>query len=370
MPPTIRDADTAILRGPGDFTRVGHFYLDVPRGRLHCLNEVARQLRADCIPLLHTDPARRDLRTLAGEPVTAEAWPLAAAVQHVRLVEAEFTLARPGQPPLRLQYSVTPMQGGEGRVAALLVSVVCVPPPPDWAALAGLAHDLRTPLQSLATLRHIVEFRTLPEGQRQDAVERLAHAAERAQKIAQDLLEWCRTRGTARGGPRRDWFALEPLLREIVAEQTQAAALKRLVLEAALDSVRGWQACTDRGKLGRILANLLVNAVRYTPDGGHVVLSTAWEDQDGGRVLVLEVRDTGAGIAADEQESIFNPFERGQSGRDGDATGSGVGLAVVHRLTQDLGLGCDMHSVAGEGSQFRILLPPAMLRMAPPAQAV
>ncbi|HTD78007.1 MAG TPA: ATP-binding protein, partial [Chloroflexota bacterium] len=110
-----------------------------------------------------------------------------------------------------------------------------------------------------------------------------------------------------------------------------------------------------------------VNAVRYTPEGGRVVLGAAWQDQGAGRVLVLEVRDTGSGIAAHEQESIFNPFERGQSGRDGDSTGSGVGLAVVDRLTQALGLDYDVQSVAGQGSQFRILVPQALLRMAPPA---
>ncbi len=283
-------------------------------------------------------------------------------------MEAEFTLVRAGQAPRRLLYSVTPMHGADRRVAALLASVVCLPVSPDWSTLAGLAHDLRTPLQSLATLQHVLAFRTLPEAQRLDAVTRLTQAAERAQAIAQELLEWCRTRGSAAAAQRHDWFAVEPLLREIVTEQTQAAALKRLTLEAAIDTIRGWQVYTDRGKLGRILANLLVNAVRYTPDGGRVVLGAAWQDHEGGRVLVLEVRDTGAGIAAHEQESIFNAFERGQSGRDGDSSGSGVGLAVVDRLTQELGLGCDVHSVAGEGSQFRILVPPSLLRMAPAAR--
>jgi hypothetical protein len=365
MPHTIRDVDTALLSGAGDATLIGHFYLEVPRRRLHCLNDVARQLRAAGVPLLETEPALAQLSMATGGAVQAADWPVVIAARQGRSAEGEYLLARPGQPGRRLQYCVTPMKDGSGQIGALLVTVVCAPPSPDWPTLAGLAHDLRTPLQSVATMRHVLDFRTLPEEQRQEALERLGHAAERAQQIAQELLEWCRTRATAGPAVQREWSALEPLLREILAEQALAASQKRLTMTADLRAVRGWQMLTDRGKLARILANLLVNAVRYTPEGGKVSLRTRWQDENGARALALAVHDTGAGIAQHEQESIFNPFERGQSGREHDSTGSGVGLSVVDRLTQELGLGYDVHSAAGEGSQFRVLVPQQLLRMAP-----
>jgi two-component system phosphate regulon sensor histidine kinase PhoR len=107
--------------------------------------------------------------------------------------------------------------------------------------------------------------------------------------------------------------------------------------------------------------------VRYTPAGGQVNLGARFEHRDGARVLVLEVKDTGVGIAEHEHESIFNPFERGQTGRDNDSGGSGVGLSVVDRLTQELGLACEVQSAAGQGSRFRVVVPAQLLRMAPPA---
>ncbi len=150
-----------------------------------------------------------------------------------------------------------------------------------------------------------------------------------------------------------------------MTEQRPAAAQKNLILGVTPAAIRGRQIYTDRGRLARILANLLVNAVRYTPAGGRVNLGAAWEDLAGGRTLVLNVRDTGDGISPQDQECIFHPFERGQAGRDSDATGSGVGLAVVDRLSQELGLKCEVHSESGRGSQFRVLVPQKFLRSAP-----
>jgi signal transduction histidine kinase len=365
MSSTIRDADTALLHSADNAPRVGHFYLDIATGRLHALNEVAHQLRAIGVPLAASDPAVADLRTARGQPVTADQLPITVALRDGRPLETEFVLLRPGRPERRLRCSATPLKDSGGRVGAVLASIIYHAPPPDWAAMAGLAHDLRTPLQTLQMMCHILEFRTLPDAERRQALQRLGSAAERSLKIAQELLDWCRTRGAADPVPRREWFPLEPLLRDMLNEQAPSAAEKALTLDAALVPVHGWQIHSERGRLARIVANLLVNAVRYTPTGGCVRLSAAWDNEDGARVLVLEVRDTGAGISPQEHESIFQPFERGQTGRDQDSSGSGVGLSVVDRLTQELGLRCEVQSAAGQGSRFSIRIPQQQLRMAP-----
>jgi signal transduction histidine kinase len=81
--------------------------------------------------------------------------------------------------------------------------------------------------------------------------------------------------------------------------------------------------------------------------------------------LSLAVVDTGAGLSAEDQESIFQAYERGKAGREGDSGGSGVGLAVVDRLVKDLGLTLEVFSEFGRGSTFELLLPPESLRAAP-----
>src|SRR5206468_4484125 len=124
------------------------------------------------------------------------------------------------------------------------------------------------------------------------------------------------------------------------------------------------------------------NAVRYT-EAGQVEFTAAWqntpaEPQDPavtpllgvlatpGRVLVLSVVDTGAGISVEEQESIFQPFERGRAGKEGDSGGSGLGLAIVDRLVEELGLSLEVYSEYGRGSAFQLSLPESVLRAKKP----
>src|SRR5207245_4828652 len=82
------------------------------------------------------------------------------------------------------------------------------------------------------------------------------------------------------------------------------------------------------------------------------------------RALVLSVVDTGHGISTEEQESIFQPFERGRAGKEGESGGSGLGLAIVDRLVEELGLELEVYSEYGHGSAFHLLFPGAFLRQA------
>ncbi len=113
---------------------------------------------------------------------------------------------------------------------------------------------------------------------------------------------------------------------------------------------------TDRQLLGRILRNLLSNAVRYTKSGG-ILLGC----RPALRGVRIEVWDTGLGIAEDEQEVIFEAFHRGASAAEAPPgasdTGLGLGLATVRQLAAALGLVVALRSTPGKGSVFSVLLP-------------
>jgi signal transduction histidine kinase len=342
---------------------VGHVYLDVHQRLLHCLNEDARQLRREGVPLTPEELAQHPLRTLAGQPVTPAKLPLLVAWREGRPDEATFVLTREGGAVRHVVWSASPLKDDSDRVAGVLGSVRCAVPEPDWQALAGLAHDLRTPLQSLKLLVAVLDQEPGLEGHLREVFERVRSSADRAMLIGMDLLEWCR--GPVQGGrrSRTDWFALEPFLQDLAAEQDMAARQKALALVSRLEAARGWEMCCDRVRLGRLLANLLANAVRYTT-AGRVEFSAAWQEEDGKRVLALGIVDSGTGISAEEQESIFQPFARGRAGKDSDHSGSGLGLAVVDRLVEELGLALEVYSEYGHGSAFHLLLPEATLRRA------
>jgi anti-sigma regulatory factor (Ser/Thr protein kinase) len=348
---------------PPPNVRIGQFYLDTGHRLLHSLNETARQLLREGLPVNRDDLLRQSLFTLTGAPVGPSELPLHRAWRDGVPQEVVFVLKRPGQVPQLLAWSASPLKGGDEQVCGVTGTVVVTTPEPDWHELASLAHDLRTPLQTMRLLVPVLESMPLLHPEALQMLERLRSSCDRALSLGLDLLNWCRN--PAQGAPRvqRNWLPLRSFLTTLAAEQTPLAQRKGLNLVVEVSAAEGWEVNTDRGRLGRLLANLLTNALRYTTTG-EVRLSASWQEEGGQRCLVLAVSDTGAGIDAEEQESIFQAFERGKAGKESDSTGSGVGLAAVDRLVSDLDLTLDVYSEYGAGSTFELRLPLATLRKA------
>jgi signal transduction histidine kinase len=344
-----------------DSIPIGHVYLDVRQRLLYCLDETASRLLAEGVPFTDVDPSRQPLTTLAGAPVTTLDLPLIVAWHEGRPVEAVFALPRKGSAAQHLHWTAAPLCDHRGQVVAIVGSVLLRTPEPDWQMLAGLAHDLRNPLQALRlSIDELSTASDLPEDLI-ETVDCIRGAAERALSVGKDLLDWAR--GPAQGGRRVEttWFALEPFLVALAEEQAVAARQKELLLLQDLRAVRGWEIQSDRVRLSRLLTNLLANAVRYTSTG-QVEFQADWRPEGGRPLLALGIHDTGAGITPEEQESIFQPFERGSAGRGDSSGGSGLGLAVVDHLVQELHVALEVSSDVGRGSSFQLLIPASMLR--------
>jgi signal transduction histidine kinase len=111
----------------------------------------------------------------------------------------------------------------------------------------------------------------------------------------------------------------------------------------------------DRQRLSQVLANLITNALRHTPSGGTVTLAGFVSDGD----VVIEVKDTGAGIAAEDLDHVFGRFWRGEKSRSRESGGSGLGLAIARELVLLHGGTIEVESTLGRGSMFRCRLPVA-----------
>jgi signal transduction histidine kinase len=109
----------------------------------------------------------------------------------------------------------------------------------------------------------------------------------------------------------------------------------------------------DETRLMQVLGNLITNALRYTPEGGQVTLNAA---RDGDR-MVLQVSDTGSGIAAEDLPKVFDRFYRGDSARSEQGGESGLGLAIARAYVQAHGGEINAVSQPGQGSTFTIRLP-------------
>jgi two-component sensor histidine kinase len=338
--------------------RVGHYYVGIQEHKLYCLNETARQFVREGIPILPQDLDRQPLRTLEGQPVTGQDLPLIRARRESVTTEAVFLMPRHDGTAQFLAWFASPLSGHDSAPVGIIGTLTVPPLEPDWEGLAGLAHDLRTPLQAMRNLLPVLQASPLL-GPAAEAVERLRSATDRAQALGEHLLTWCKAPTGSALRATRAWLPLGPLLDRLVAEQMPSAQRKGIRLETDLAAAEGLEIHSDALRLGRLVSNLLVNAIRYTA-AGHVSFRVAWRDVEGGLPeLVLQVEDTGAGLATEDPESIFQAFQRGKAGQsDSDSGGSGLGLAVVDRLVGELEFTLEVYSEHGRGSRFDVIVPP------------
>jgi signal transduction histidine kinase len=144
-----------------------------------------------------------------------------------------------------------------------------------------------------------------------------------------------------------------PELARLVVEDGRALARGRSTVDFSLElGPDVSDMCSDETKVRQILTNLVGNAVKFT-DGGSVVLSIEHLADD----IVFRVKDSGIGIAAEQQAIIFEPFRQAKGADRRAISGTGLGLAIVKRLTDLLGGTVTVHSVVGEGTEFAVTLP-------------
>jgi len=220
--------------------------------------------------------------------------------------------------------------------------------------VANVSHDLRTPLAalrgSLETL--LLKGDGLDDAQRADFLATAQAQSERLGRLIDQLFELSVLDGDA-VPPQLEDFPLAELVSDaLIKERPRAeSAGIRLALDApgALPFVRG-----DLGLIERAFHNVLDNALRHTPNGGEVRVGLS---QDARKRVVVEVRDTGEGIAPEHQQRIFERFYRVGGGTRGG--GAGLGLAIAARVVELHGGALTVDSRPGEGSRFAFDLPAA-----------
>ena len=213
--------------------------------------------------------------------------------------------------------------------------------------ITAVSHDLRTPLASLRATAEAIDERVVEDAPtlRHYAAE-IRHAAESLGDLVDDLFELVKL----------DAVEIEAETRDATVEEVVGVALeacggsareKRLRLVTELNGAAD-APCSPR--LGRVMQNLVQNAVRHTPADGTVRIEA--ERRPG--ALRLTVSDTGDGIPADSLGRVFDPFWRGDASRAGD--GSGLGLAISKRIVEALGGEIEVESEPQRGSRFAVLL--------------
>lgn len=214
--------------------------------------------------------------------------------------------------------------------------------------ITAVSHDLRTPLAGLRAVAEAIEDGVVddPPTLRRYMADLRAQVATLS-RLVDDLFELVQVEEGAllRESSRA---RLEDVIGSAVEACRAEASAKRLVVERRLDGAGG-AACSPR--VGRVLQNLLQNAIRHTPADGTVRIEARRRPD----AIEVVVADTGEGIPADALDRVFDPFWRGDPSRSGP--GSGLGLALAKRIVEALGGDIRVESDGTAGARFAVVLP-------------
>jgi signal transduction histidine kinase len=342
--------------------RIGSFFLNVLDNQLCCLNETGGQLLREGLPVASATLDAQPLLNLDGTALDANVLPLLTSWRE-GADEAVYLWPRLGTLSQLLTWTTSPVRSADGELIGISGTAVVTVREPDWQELAGLAHDLRSPLQALKLLVPLAESLECAKT-RGEIMHRIEGASSQALGIASELLDWCKAPLQARQRCVREWHAMASLLHATALEHESLARKKGISLHTDFTLVAGMEILTNKLRLERIVSNLLTNAVRYT-QAGQVQLTCQWRPNasDHSLMVAIVVEDTGQGMSEEEHDSIFQPFHRGRAGLgEIDSGGSGLGLASVDRLVGDLGLTLEVFSQSGTGSRFELLVPGDLIR--------
>lgn len=233
--------------------------------------------------------------------------------------------------------------------------------------VSTVSHELRTPLTTIKALTRLLMREGLDETKRREYIETISVECDRQIDLVLNLLDLSRIEG----GVLRvthERVDVQEVLSSVVKSETRSAEKRRhdLRLDPNLELP---PVCADPKELRRVLSNIVENAIKYTPDGGSIVLSALQQDGQ----VAINVADNGRGIPPEDMPILFDKFHRGRPAphseamrgattdaeflEDADVSGVGLGLYLARNVMEQMGGRITVESQVGRGSTFKLHLP-------------
>jgi two-component system sensor histidine kinase HydH len=206
---------------------------------------------------------------------------------------------------------------------------------------AGLAHEIRNPLASIAGAAGILLRSPNRDPAQTEVVEIIDRESRRLNRLLTNFLNFAKP-----PAPQYRVISLEPVLDSVIGLASHADTLGPVTFRKKISGKKGTVEC-DPEQLKQVLLNLVINAVQAMPEGGEILLAARIE----GARAVLEVSDQGSGVSPEEMDKIFDPFYTTKE------NGTGLGLSVAHQIVLQLGGMLTARRNAGRGMTFTVIIP-------------
>jgi signal transduction histidine kinase len=233
--------------------------------------------------------------------------------------------------------------------------------------VSTVSHELRTPLTTIKALTRLLMRNDLDAKKRREYIETISVECDRQIDFVMNLLDLSRIEGGVLG-VTHERVDVEGVISSVVKSEARSAEKRGHQLRVELEREVP-PACADPKELRRVLSNIVENAIKYTPDGGRIVL---YAGEEGSQVLI-NVTDNGRGIPPEDMPILFDKFHRGRPApqsaamgngatnaeflEDADVSGVGLGLYLGRNVMEQMGGRISVKSEVGRGSTFTLHLP-------------
>jgi len=303
------------------------------------------------------------VRRSDGTPYPAEDMPIARSLRLGEAVHGDQELIRHGVSgrDIPLLVNSAPLRDPQGAIVGALAVFQDITPIRDLelareAFISSAAHDLKTPLTSIHGLAQLARLRlsrlTLDAGPVPEHLLQIEASAMKMVSLLNELLDVTQLQMGSTLNLNQRPTDLVALVRGVLADLEDVAA-RRLRMEATVPELT---ATVDAARIERVVSNLLLNAVKYSPRGGEITVTVTREEGPSGIWALVAVQDEGIGIPADDLPFIFDRFRRGRN-VTGHIQGTGIGLASARQIVEQHGGTITAESMVGVGSRFTLRLP-------------
>lgn len=221
--------------------------------------------------------------------------------------------------------------------------------------LANMSHELRTPLNGILGFSETLleEVHGPLTNRQQSAVDHIRTSGEHLLELINDILDVSKI-GSGNFKLYIEDHLVNDICRSSMSLVAQLANRKQITMEYLPSPISPIIRADDK-RLKQVLVNLLYNAVKFTPDHGHVKLEVQADAEN--NLIKFSVSDTGIGIASEDQPKLFKPFVQLDTSLSRNYEGTGLGLSLVKKLVELHGGSVELYSEPGKGSRFDCILP-------------